>query len=50
MGMSDLYGATDEKEALQTIRSALDDGINMLDTGDFYGMGVNEHLIARAFK
>ena len=50
MGMSDLYGATDEKEALQTIRSALDVGINLLDTGDFYGMGVNEHLIARALK
>ena len=39
MGMSDLYGLANRKEAIGTIRAALDAGISLLDTGDFYGMG-----------
>ncbi len=50
MGMSDLYGTADEKKSLETIRAALEAGINLLDTGDFYGMGHNELLIGRALK
>jgi aryl-alcohol dehydrogenase-like predicted oxidoreductase len=50
MGMSDLYGPADEDESVATIRAALDAGITMLDTGDFYGMGHNELLIARALE
>jgi aryl-alcohol dehydrogenase-like predicted oxidoreductase len=48
MGMSGIYGAADRDEAIATIRAALDAGINLLDTGDFYGMGHNELLIAEA--
>lgn len=48
MAMSGVYGATDEQESIATIHAALDAGINLLDTGDFYGMGHNELLIARA--
>ena len=48
MGMSDFYGESDEAESEATIRAALDAGITLLDTGDFYGMGHNELLIARA--
>jgi aryl-alcohol dehydrogenase-like predicted oxidoreductase len=48
MAMSGVYGATDERESIATIHAALDAGINLLDTGDFYGMGHNEMLIARA--
>ncbi|HEY4133990.1 MAG TPA: aldo/keto reductase [Alphaproteobacteria bacterium] len=51
MGMSpDLYGPADEAEGIATIHAAIDAGINLLDTGDFYGMGHNEMLIARALK
>ncbi len=50
MGMSDFYGAADEGESVATIAAALDAGINLLDTGDFYGMGHNEMLIARALE
>ena len=39
MGMSDLYGPADEAESIATIHAALDAGITLLDTGDFYGMG-----------
>jgi aryl-alcohol dehydrogenase-like predicted oxidoreductase len=45
MGMSGMYGATDDAESLATIHAALDAGVNLLDTGDFYGMGHNEMLI-----
>jgi aryl-alcohol dehydrogenase-like predicted oxidoreductase len=38
MGMSDFYGPADEAESLQTINAALDAGVNILDTGDFYGI------------
>jgi aryl-alcohol dehydrogenase-like predicted oxidoreductase len=50
MGMSGMYGETDEKESIATIHAALDQGVNLLDTGDFYGMGHNEILIGRALK
>ena len=48
MGMSDLYGPTDRKESIATIHAALDAGVTVLDTGDFYGMGDNELLIREA--
>jgi aryl-alcohol dehydrogenase-like predicted oxidoreductase len=48
MGMSDLYGPTDRDESIATIHAALDAGITLLDTGDFYGMGHNELLIRDA--
>jgi aryl-alcohol dehydrogenase-like predicted oxidoreductase len=48
MGMSDLYGPADRSESIATIHAALDAGINLLDTGDFYGMGHNEMLIREA--
>src|SRR5215470_13372461 len=50
MGMSGMYGPADENESIATIHAALDAGINLLDTGDFYGMGHNEMLIGRALK
>jgi aryl-alcohol dehydrogenase-like predicted oxidoreductase len=50
MGMSGMYGASDERESIATIHAALDRGVNLLDTGDFYGMGHNELLIGRALK
>jgi aryl-alcohol dehydrogenase-like predicted oxidoreductase len=50
MGMSDLYGAADDVENIATIHAALEAGINLLDTGDFYGMGDNELLIREALK
>ena len=48
MGMSGLYGAADRDESIATIHAALDAGITLLDTGDFYGMGHNELLIGDA--
>jgi len=48
MGMSDFYGPADRGESLATIHAALDAGITLLDTGDFYGMGHNEMLIGEA--
>ena len=50
MGMSGIYGPADEEESLATIRAALDAGINLLDTGDFYGMGHNELLLSRVLR
>ncbi len=50
MGMSGMYGAADRDESIATIRAALDAGVNLLDTGDFYGMGHNELLIAEATR
>jgi aryl-alcohol dehydrogenase-like predicted oxidoreductase len=51
MGMSPgVYGPNDEAEGIATIRAALDAGITLLDTGDFYGMGHNEMLIRRALE
>jgi aryl-alcohol dehydrogenase-like predicted oxidoreductase len=48
MGMSGLYGPTDDAESIATIHAAIDAGVNLLDTGDFYGMGHNEMLLCRA--
>jgi aryl-alcohol dehydrogenase-like predicted oxidoreductase len=48
MAMSGVYGPADEQESIQTIQEAIDQGVNLLDTGDFYGMGHNEMLISRA--
>ena len=48
MGMSGMYGAADEKESIATIHAALDAGVTMLDTADFYGMGHNELLLRKA--
>jgi aryl-alcohol dehydrogenase-like predicted oxidoreductase len=50
MGMSDLYGPADEAESIATIHAALDAGITLLDTGDYYGMGHNELLIREALR
>ena len=50
MGMSGAYGPADERESIATIHAAIDGGINLLDTGDFYGMGHNEMLIGRALQ
>jgi aryl-alcohol dehydrogenase-like predicted oxidoreductase len=50
MGMSQVYGPADDNESIATIHKALDEGINLIDTGDFYGMGHNEMLIGRALK
>jgi len=50
MGMSDMYGPADRGESIATIHAALDAGITLLDTGDFYGMGHNEMLIREALN
>ena len=50
MGMSDLYGPADDQESIATIRAALDRGVTLVDTGDYYGMGHNELLIREALK
>ena len=50
MGMSGMYGPSDRATGIATIHAALDAGINLLDTGDFYGMGHNELLIGEALK
>lgn len=50
MGMSDLYGPSDRAAGAATIRAAIDAGVTLFDTGDFYGMGDNELLIAEAIK
>jgi aryl-alcohol dehydrogenase-like predicted oxidoreductase len=50
MGMSGIYGPADESESKATIRAALDAGITLLDTGDFYGMGHNELLLRDALR
>ena len=50
MGMSDFYGPNDEGESIATLHAAIDAGITLVDTGDFYGFGRNELLIAKALK
>lgn len=50
MGMSDFYGTADEKEAIDVIHYALDNGVNFLDTADMYGPFTNEKLVGRAIK
>ena len=50
MGMSDLYGPADETESIATIHAALDAGVTLFDTGDYYGAGHNEMLIGTALR
>jgi aryl-alcohol dehydrogenase-like predicted oxidoreductase len=50
MGMSGVYGPSDEAESVATIHAALERGITLFDTGDFYGHGHNELLLGRALK
>ncbi|MFI6784448.1 aldo/keto reductase [Micromonospora sp. NPDC050276] len=50
MGMSDLYGPADEAESIATLHAAIDAGVNLIDTGDFYGSGHNEMLIGRVLR
>ncbi|HYZ20941.1 MAG TPA: aldo/keto reductase [Rhodopila sp.] len=50
MGMSGMYGPANRTESIATIHAALDAGINLLDTGDFYGMGHNELVIGEAVR
>ena len=50
MGMSGMYGPAEESDSVETIRAAVEAGVNLLDTGDFYGMGHNEMLLGRALK
>ncbi|HWE22853.1 MAG TPA: aldo/keto reductase [Myxococcales bacterium] len=50
MGMSDFYGPADEAESIATIHAALEAGITLLDTGDFYGSGHNELLLRKALE
>lgn len=50
MGMSALYGDADRAESVATIHAALDAGVTLLDTGDFYAMGHNEMLIGEALR
>src|SRR6185369_16240918 len=50
MGMSGMYGPADERESIATIHAALEHGVTLLDTGDFYGAGHNELLIGQAIR
>jgi pyridoxine 4-dehydrogenase len=50
MGMSDVYGPADRGESIATIHAALEAGVTLIDTGDFYAMGHNELLIAEALR
>ncbi|MFZ1014976.1 MAG: aldo/keto reductase, partial [Terracidiphilus sp.] len=50
MGMSGMYGPADEPESLATLHAAVEAGVNLIDTGDFYGMGHNEMLIGQALR
>src|ERR1700749_4583987 len=50
MGMSDMYGPSDRAESIATLHAAIDQGVTLLDTGDFYGMGHNEMLVGEALR
>ncbi len=50
MGMSGMYGSTDDAESVRAIHAAIAGGVTLIDTGDFYGMGHNELLIGRALR
>ncbi|MFJ7073139.1 aldo/keto reductase [Streptomyces sp. NPDC098781] len=50
MGMSALYGDADRTESIATVHAALEAGVTLLDTGDFYAMGHNEMLIGEALR
>ncbi|MFF5855278.1 aldo/keto reductase [Streptomyces sp. NPDC012751] len=50
MGMSGMYGDADRSESIATVHAALEAGVTLLDTGDFYGMGHNELLVGEALR
>src|SRR5215468_2926228 len=50
MSFTDTYGRSDDAESVRTIHAAIDSGITLLDTGDFYGMGQSEWVIGRALR
>src|ERR1700724_736199 len=50
MGMSGMYGPSDRAESIATLHAAIDQGVTLLDTGDFYGMGHNEMLVGEALR
>lgn len=50
MGMSDAYGPASREDSVATLHAALEAGVTLIDTGDFYGMGHNEMLIGEALK
>src|SRR5688572_16875527 len=50
MGGASSYGASDDAESVATIHEAVDRGVTLLDTGDFYGMGRNELLLGKALQ
>lgn len=50
MGMSGMYGESDDAESVATIREAIERGVTLIDTGDFYGMGHNELLVRRGIE
>ncbi len=50
MAMSGTYGPADDAESVATVQAALDAGVTLLDTGDFYGMGHNELLLREALR
>jgi aryl-alcohol dehydrogenase-like predicted oxidoreductase len=50
MGMGGVYGAADDAESIATIHAAVDAGVNLLDTGDFYGMGRSELVLREALR
>ncbi|HWO66748.1 MAG TPA: aldo/keto reductase, partial [Umezawaea sp.] len=50
MGMSDAYGPTDRAESVATVHAALEAGVTLIDTADFYAMGHNELLLAEALR
>ena len=50
MALSGVYGPADRAESIATIRAAVDTGVTLLDTGDFYGMGHNEMLLGEALR
>lgn len=50
MGMSEFYGATDEKQSIKTLHKALDIGVDFIDTADVYGIGANEELLRKAYS
>src|SRR5258707_13493725 len=43
-----MWGGTDERESVATIRAALEQGINLIDTAPVYGFGVSEEIVGQA--
>ena len=50
MGMGGVYGPADDTESIATIHAAVDAGVTLLDTGDFYGMGRSELVLREALR